>query len=152
MATVRQRIVTQIESDLQTITTGNGYRTSIGSLVSVWRAVPFEPGDAGLDFRDMGGPMQQHPSNLHEQELECEIDVVASGNTSATDIRKMIADVYQLVGTNRRWNDGSVDLARDTKVVDDRMSVVQGDNKVGGATIKLNIIYRTDEFDPDTLA
>ena len=150
--TIREKIVDQIEARFTTITTGNGYRTSIGDKVSVWRDNPFEPGDVGLDIRDMGGPIEQKLANVHEQTLNIEVDVVTAGSTTATNVRKMIADVYQAIGTDRKWNDGSQDLARNTMLTDDAMQISHAGKRVGGATIKFQVIYRTDEFDAETRA
>jgi hypothetical protein len=120
--------------------------------VTVWQADPFEPGDEGLDIRDMGGPIEQTLANIHQQELKFEVDVVTHGDTTPENLRKMIADVYQAIGVGRYWNDGSQNLARNTMLNDDSMTVQQHTKKVGGATIKFTVIYRTNEFDAETRA
>lgn len=156
--TIPQRIVNAVKSRFEGITIANGYRSDIGNKVTVWRTVQFEPGDKGLDIRDKGGPFSQVLSNVHEHELNLEAQIATSGTESDEDLRKMVADVIQAIGaqTNghngRYWNDGSVNLAVNTELVDDSRGVRQNEYIDGDAVVKFKITYRFRGFDNETLA
>ena len=150
--TIRQKIVDAIESRFSLIAIGSGYKTNIGSNVTVWRATPFEEDEEGLDIRDIGGPIEQRLANVHEQTLHVEVFAATAESTTAASIRAIIADIYKAIGTDRKWNDGSQDLARNTMLTEDAMAVTQKGNRVGEALVKFDVIYRTNEFDADTRA
>ena len=97
MATpIRQTLIDNIKTQLQTITTGNGYETNLGSNVFEWRETPLQQSELpGIVIRDPSN-QQTKTFGKHESVLKLEIEIYTQGLPVVT--RKAIADVIKCIG------------------------------------------------------
>lgn len=147
--TLRQRIVDVVATRLATITVANGYKTNAGNSVHRW--LGFAIGKdllPAIQYKDTFDNQDQATIGRVDHTLTIDLQLISSRNTDATEdaaeeeIRKIIADLNQMVGTDETWSD----LAEDTELIDDELDMEQLENRQWGATISLIIEYRTDRF------
>ena len=139
---IRQQIMDAVGTRLRSILVTNGFVTNLGENVHEWRIAPFPiNGAAGIVFRDTVCNTIQ--AEGHRQSLQIEVDIVARPGQTAADLRTMIADVYSAIGRDIFWGG----LAMDTVPESDEIRIEQGEQRIGGASIKFSIVYRTREWD-----
>jgi hypothetical protein len=145
---LRQQIVDAIETRAKTISVANGYQTAIGSHVFVWKLTPFGANEMpGVDIRDRSDAIDSEglkgSVNVDNHDLTVAFEVVCqSGRTSDDDVRKMIADVYKMIGMDPTW--GS--LALTTQLAGDEITETQDEHVIAGATITVTVLYRTNKY------
>src|ERR1051326_9216758 len=153
----------QIRSDVEP----DKYNTQVGRHVFDWRTgyysedeiSSFEDG-AALALRDLDETkavngnhelmVAQHGgTQKFERVLHMQIEIVGTGESAPTLIRKIIADIETAIGEDTRWRDVSGKaLALGTRPRIDRSVVEQESIKVGGVVYEFFIIYTTDAFNP----
>jgi len=144
---IRQRIIDAVRTRLQSILVANGFNFSLGNNIHEWRDTPFSS-DAlpALVYRDISCEIIQ--AEGHRCNLRIEVELVAglatSASAGASDIRKMIADIYSAIRQDIHWGT----LALDTLPEGDEMRVEQAEQKVSGAVVRFSIVYRTREWNP----
>lgn len=155
---IRQKLVDEIKSRFETITTGNGYETNLGNSVKVWRdmeAAPFPEGELDiLNIKDVRTESSRdgEPMGTTGHELTVHAEAATKDNSLARDkkCRKFLADMVKAIGTDRKWNDGTDDLAWDTRIDSTALDVKQGGEIFGGCQLVFIVKYRTPDFDPYT--
>lgn len=154
--TIRQQIVDRFEAKLQTIATGNGFQTNVGSKVFEWRATPFMPQDLpALIWRDLDEPIEEDTrfSSRHKRTLHMQVEIVGSGASSPADYRKMLADVERAIKSGQlddgTWwaNPDGESLALRTRPRMSRLVVEQESLKIAGGFYECFIDYVTRDFD-----
>lgn len=142
--TVRQQIVTAIDTRLHGILTANGYRTNLGSNVYTWKTEPFTASQIpGADIQDGAEDTVFITCGEHLHRLTVNVRVVS---TTEADVRKAIADVVQAVGTDVEFSG----LAQDTGIDTDG-SVGQdqrGETLMYAGRVTLIVEYTSDPFTP----
>lgn len=101
---VRQSIVTALDTRLKTILIANGYQTNLGNQVEAWRSRDLEKGEAYfLTYRDTTNPKTQEEVAIgtHEHALTLELEALVVGGTSAATGRKMISDLLKALGVDK---------------------------------------------------
>ena len=91
---IRQDIVTQLDTNFNLISTDNGYSFNTDGHVYEWREIPFKKDDSELPailFRDVFDSVSDQDEQEHE--LTIEVGLFAVGETSPATIRAMIADI-----------------------------------------------------------
>ena len=144
--TIRQRIVTAIQTALSGISIANGYKTDVGARVYVWHVTPY--GDDQIpcvNLFDRVCETERHLSGRHHHKLRIEIVVTALGTSTDSDLRKMIGDVIKVMGANRKWGG----LAYDTDPQSDEIVVEQGDRRRGGANLVFVVHFRTEPYNAE---
>ncbi len=152
----RESIVAAIHTALQTITTANGYETNLGQHGFKWKGGPWQSGELpGYDLRDVADEINAANNggstvglNREDHRLQVEIHLATSAAAEIDkQLRKMIADVYKKIGTNRTFG---LSYVRTTWPRNDAMGLIQGEegDAVGGATIKIEVLYHTAPFNP----
>lgn len=144
---IRQKIVDAVNSRLETILTSNGYETDVGNSVHEWRSRGFAEKELPAIAYYDGGEVQEYSHSYQKRTLTIKIHIFASGNDSPKKIRKMMADVEKVIGTDVTWGD----LADQTKPIHCDMEVELEDKRVAGALLIYEIFYQTKRFDPYTL-
>lgn len=146
--TIRQQLIDSVDVRFKLIKVANGYNTDLGNSVYHWKAVSYEEADLPLiEYRDLTNESSIGPNPTHDHRLNIEAEIVASaGNTTAAQIRKMIADAKKAIGTDLRWSG----LAITTEPINDSMVIEQNEKIIGGAKINFAIIYRTVAWDEYT--
>jgi len=133
----------KVMARLQSITIANGYNYDLGAHVYEWRVTPLEEANLpAIVYRDVDDSVELIEAHRHK--LGLEIEVIAKGDTSIVDMRKMIADVYKAIGTDIHW-DG---LALNTYPQGDKIVKEQETQTIVGASINIVIEYRTREWNP----
>jgi len=145
---IRQRIISAMDTRFKTILTTGGYVTNIGQHVFWWKSSPLQLSDLpGMNCKDRTS--EKAPGcGIYENSLPVEIEASVSGSASPEDIRKILADFEKCVGVDETW--GGLALATD--IDGDDISVEQNENKIGLARVMMTIEYRTARFDAYTQA
>ncbi len=145
---IRQQIMSALKTRMQTITTGNGYVTNIGSNVFEWRTTDFQVSELpAMDIRDTGEEVEVRGGN-HIYTLTVEIESKVSGATSGADMRDIMADIIKAIGTDT----GFSNLVQDTKPVQNESTGLgQNDKKIGSILMTFEMRYLTKAFTPFTL-
>jgi hypothetical protein len=149
MAIKRQTIMTAVKTRLQTITTGAGYYTNIGSKVFDWKLEPFTaeelPGvtvqDVGQDRADMGNSQR----GVFYYDLKLEIracHVGFTGSTLVEYLRKAIIDIQKAFQTDLTFG-GTVIAAM---YEGDQIDIESAETNKGTATINIILRYFTDSW------
>lgn len=141
---IRQKIVDDFKTRMQTITTGNGYETNLGSNIFVWRTEDWQESELpGGDIRD-GDEDVEVVDDLHIFTLDMELEVKVSGTVSRADIRKIIADVTVAVGVSKfsSYILTAIPVSNETPDFDKK------DKLFGSIIMKFQVTYTTGAFDP----
>lgn len=141
----RQKIMDALSTRMATILTTGGYYTNIGAKVSTWRAKPYATAELpAINIRDLKETIEarEQPMAYHYRSLDVELQVVCNSATSDTTVRQMITDVEKAIGTDPTFGG----LAIDTEALGDEINVKQEENLISGATISIQILYRTLRF------
>lgn len=145
MATsIRQQIMTAVDTRLKAMLFSNGYELDLGKSVHEWRSIPLDEGDLpAVVYRDRNEVLEITVGR-HDHRMDLEIEIILSGAAAPTDLRRAIADVVKAVGSDRTWGG----LAFDTGYGEsESITVVQNERRVAGAILRFVVSYVTDPFD-----
>ena len=152
VTTIRIYIMAAIATRLVTILTTNGYRTSIGSHVFIWRDTEQNPlGSAevpGILYRDISDTPEPHTFGTELHKLIIEFRLAATGSSVENSLRQAIADLEVAFNTDRTLNAYALESFLDTNEAE----VAHLENKIGIMTVSMEVWYRTVAGDPYTLA
>lgn len=142
---IRQQILTALDTRLKTITVANGYKTGVGARVFPW--LDRELADTEIDaliYRDPANVITPESFDTCTNKLRVEIEVKTklAANT-VLQVRKLIEDVYQAIKTDETWGG----LAIDTNPVSDEIDIQQADKIMGSALVVIEIEYEADKWD-----
>ena len=147
MAITRQTIVDNLKTLLQTITVANGYYTALGSNVYLFRAIPMQADELPavvifdksneIDSEGMNGSY-----NIWSHTLKVTLQIVCAGSTVDTTVRKLITDIYKALGSDNTLTETCTLI----DAVSDTIEIEQESKLIAGASIELNIKYRTKRF------
>jgi hypothetical protein len=148
----RKTLMDAIVERLRTIQIAAGYATDAGSNVHVWRdsrAAPFEAAELpALNVRDLRRKGEQQLYDRQDHVLSVSVEVVTGAGIVADQVRKILADLEQCIGVDRKWTVASVAIALDTRPSEDEIAVQQDGGAIAGARFDFDVIYRTKNFDP----
>lgn len=144
---LRQSIMTAIVARLGAISTANDYLTALGSNVYEWKTTKWESSDLpGVTVKDMADTILSEQTRGQDSffmhSLRVQVELATSGSTSMTAIRQMIGDVYRAVWLDATWGG----LAIQTLDAGNEIATEKEEYQVVGATISLDVIYRTGKF------
>jgi len=141
---IRQRLIDKVDARFKTITTANGYQTNIGNHVFDW--LERDLADNELDALIYRDPLSEsEPGTIHDygNKMRLEIEVkTKSADTTAKQVRKMIADVNKAIGVDDRWGELAIDTQPESVIMD----LQQYDKIAGSAHIVVMIEYDTDKW------
>lgn len=136
---IRQQIITALDTRLKTITTANGYKTNAGRNVFDW--LDRDLADTELDaiiYRDVSNQFQADYFGGTGNRLRIEIEGrTKQASTTAAQIRKIVDDIYKAVGTDETFGG----LACETIPVSDELNIQQADKIMALATVILDVYY-----------
>lgn len=146
---IRQQIVSAVETRLKTIKVVNGYETDIGLNINVWQTTDFQESELpAIDVRDPSEEVDVRGGN-HICNLTIEIEAKVSGTTSAAAMRDIIADTIKAIGTDPTFGG----LAQDTRpVTNDSFGFGQNSKKIASIVMTFEARYITKKFSPYSLA
>lgn len=149
---LEEQILAIIAQKLATITTDNGYQTNV---VNVYRA------STGADPAPQAIPSEDRPAvqlrclpignRVHIRgaiEMRIPIEIICVVDQDADALSKLVADVKKLLLANKRWNNGSADLARRTWLEDSLPHETEVAESDSSAAVLATIIARADQTDP----
>jgi len=138
---IRQQIITAIDTRLKTILTSNGYETNAGQNVFAWR-------DSALALEELEAILYKDRTEartpgvgIYEITLPLEIQIIA---TSPAQVRKILADLEVAVMSDETWGG----LALNTEFETDEMEIEQKEYTFVASGIILPIEYRTSRGNP----
>jgi hypothetical protein len=141
---IRQQIMSAVDTRFKTILTGAGYNTNIGLHVFDW--LERDLADTEIDalvYFDRTNDIEGNTIHAYLNKLQLEIGVkTKDAFSTAAQIRLMIQDVYKAIGTDDRWSG----LAIDTQPVLEVIDIQQWDKVMGSAIITVIIEYETDKW------
>lgn len=149
MATpIRQTLINNIKTQLQTITVANSYETNLGSNVFEWRESPLQQSELpAIILRDPSNQLVK-TFGKHESVLRLELEIYTQG-TPAT-MRKAIADVIKCIGVEGK-KDNPFTVAEVIKFAgDEEIETEHTEHKFAGVKMTFEIEYITDPWDPFT--
>ena len=142
---IRQQIITALDTRLKTIRTASGYQTDAGAHVFDWEERTLD--DSELDaivYRDrQNAPAAATLSKLlhYTITVEIELKTKAAGNTAAR-LRKMLADILKAIGTDETFSG----LATRTTPGQDEIDIQQDDKIKGQARLTISIEYEATKW------
>lgn len=147
MAITRQTIVSNLKTLLQTISVANGYYTALGSNVKLFSVLPVQEDELPCviiyDKSDsIDGEGTQGSYNIWNKTLKVTLQIVCSGNTPDTTIRQLITDCYKAIGSDNTLSGNCLQI----NAIGDSIDLEQQSQKIMGAAIELEILYRTKRF------
>jgi hypothetical protein len=142
---IRQQIITAIDTRLKTIlTTGGSYKTDAGLHVFDW--LDRDLADSELDaiiYRDRTNEITPETIQNYSNKVTIEIEAKTKQATdTARQIRKIVEDIYQAIGTDDRWGG----LAIDTQPVSEEIDIQQTDKIAGSAKLTIAIEYEKEKW------
>ena len=141
MANKRQQIMDAVKARLQNITVANGYMTNLGNNVYEWKETAFAENEMpGIDYRDALCERFSSVLNRFRWRLSVGIEIATQNSTAVSDVRKMIADVYKVIGTDDTWGGLAIITEQPES---DEMRVTKEERFIAGALIGVFIIYET---------
>jgi hypothetical protein len=143
----RQEIIDVMMARFATVTIANGYRTDLGKKVTSWETPGADQDfDLWCDIRDSEAKPEERSFQKHEHDLDFEVEVAKrSGSTGPTsrDLRKIISDLLEAVGLDRKWGRDSV---LHTKILGNKILIDRKEKVTGYAVIKFRVTYRTPMY------
>jgi len=138
MAIKRDTIVTAVQTRLAACTTGGGYHTTLTGKVAIWQPAPASTwGIVLIPSRE--DVIETLTGDYWTRKLTLLISVQVDGSTSLTSVSQIIEDIYKAIGTGIQWSGNALN----TTPVGFEMEVDQNEKRITGATITVEIDYRT---------
>jgi len=144
--TIRQQIIDAVDTQLQTISVANGYRTELGATVQEWDVTPLDPDSETerLEYRDEEEGRADLTVGEHTMGLVLVVRVLTAGSTSAADIREMIADVAKAMYEDPTFGGLASDTNQESPAVLDKDEAA---DTASGAEIRFLIEYTVTRGD-----
>jgi len=156
-STVRETILSNLDTRLKTILTTGGYSTNLGNYVISWQTDPTpleELNPAEVEYRDADVDSADDLLGTHRHKMKITLEVRAAGSTPIATLRSMEADLHKAIGVEAagaapaRW--GGVALL--TEPGRTSMRAEQAAQVAAGLTFEFYITYRTLAWDAFTAA
>jgi hypothetical protein len=145
---LREQIMAAVETRFATISVANGYETTLGAKTFKWRVTDFQEAELPChNFRDTNEDIDQMVSGVWKHTLKVESVAVAkqpAGMTADKYGRKLLADIWKAIGTDRKWST----LAFDTNPLRDEITIEHEALKLVAVRLEFEILYRTTSFNP----
>lgn len=150
---IRALIVAQFDALMKTITTANGYETSIGNNVIWWRDAPLQTNEIpGMTCRDTLETAVRAVGQ-HEKTLLIEVTAFVRSSDSGVTARKARADLEKALGTNVSPNACLGGYAEDINPPESELIEAEHEGvKIYGVRMVIPVVYCTAPFDPYTQA
>lgn len=143
----RQTMMAALKTQLETITTANGYNTNLGASIYEWRGYPADTSDMPLAIMRDNEHKVENGYHEHNHELSVDVEIIASGSSVVSEMRKMLADVYDALG-------GGITLGNCVYSIDyngDSLVLVHEEQKIMSGTVALVLRFKSGAFDSDKI-
>src|SRR5208337_1527565 len=143
MASIRQQIVDNLMGRFAAMSTSTGYSANYAT-VDTWHLTELEPADlpAVIVFdttSELTNSQFTNVSRKADYQMEVVVGLFVSGDTSPTDARNIISDIYQCVGADISC-DG---LTSEIRPVSETLFVSQKNVVLGDIQLTFHILYST---------
>jgi hypothetical protein len=140
----KRAILELILSQLETITTANGYLTNIGSNATYARDTNQEWDTEGVTFRDFGCNISEN-NIYHVYDLDLEIEAIAFGDDLITIGCDLEEDLISLIARNLNWAGDALktEFHPDSSIVKDFQTA--GKSAVS-VTLNLSVQFRLPKW------
>lgn len=136
---IRQQIITALDTRLKAIKVSGGYQTNAGLHVFDW--LDRDLADTELDaivYRDRQNVITQETFNQCQNTMRVEIEAkTKQASTTAEQIREIIEDIYKAIGTDETFGG----LALGANPVSEDIDIQQQDKIMASATVVIEIYY-----------
>jgi len=140
--TIRQLIVEEVKTRMQTIVKSNGYVTDAGEKVYVWREYPTKDKDSPcVVVRDTAESIEAVDDFEHNHTLTIEIGI--KGQTDI-EIREIIGDVYTACGTDLSWGGYAYSTEPESADIEIELS----GQTIADTSFRISIMYMTERWNP----
>ena len=139
---IRQQIMTAIDTRLKTILTAGGYETNAGSNVYEFWDIALEEDELpAIIWRDGAEENELLVSTTQNRRLTVELTIQAVGTTAPATLRKIIADIEKAILIDYTWEG----LAIFTSPVDivGTFDIDHQERKLGECRARFVVLYRT---------
>ncbi len=143
---IKQKIIDDFQTLMETITTVNLYETNRGSDIEQWRT-----GDWHVAEDALAGNIEEGEEDIvasgvkHTFTLPLSLDIKVSGSASVATLRKAVADVTKSLGGETKFST-YIDTIRPTS--NGQPEFEKKDLLYGSITMNFEVIYNTGDFDP----
>lgn len=139
---IRQQIMTAIDTRLKTILVSGGYETNAGNnIYEFWDIALEEDELPAIIWRDGAEDTELLVSTTQDRRLTVELIMQAVGTTAPTTLRKMIADVEKAMLVDNTW--GSLAIFTSPLDITDVFEVDHKERRIGACRAKFTVLYRT---------
>lgn len=141
MANIRQQIVDAIAASMKTISTSNGYSSTI-KTVDVWLIRSLEESNLpAIVIRDTSDALPDDGIGAGRRDHELTIFLVAqfAGTSSLSQCRDLMSDMLAAIGTDPTLGG----LAYDCSPLNTELIADEANKKVGFGQLILNVSYRS---------
>ncbi len=141
MSILRQDIVDAMKTRFLTIATTT-YHNTLSGKVFIHYGKTTATGTL-VDIRDTQERIEEHASGaVWDRRVSVDIDIQTNGAASDTTVRQLMEDILKSIGTDRTWSGKAID----TSVLSSNIEVEHEEKRISGATISVEILYRTGAF------
>lgn len=145
----RQQIVTAILARFAAINGAGDFNFDLSTKVHEWRHLNMVPWVASelpaVNVLDRAETTEQMLSGVHIHALTIDVlGAVASGPSTGSDARKLIADLTEAIRSDRKWGG----LAYDTDPVSSEIAIEHENDRIAHVKFTFRVRYRTKSFDP----
>lgn len=96
-----------------------------------------------VDIRDTAESISEYVGGGYwDRRLSVDVNIQTNGAASDTTVRQLIEDILKSIGTDRTWSGKAID----TSVLSSNIEVEHEEKRISGATISVEILYRTGAF------
>jgi hypothetical protein len=137
---IRQQIISALDTRLKAILVTGGYETNIGSNVFDWKANSLEDADLpALIYKDITVETNIDSFASFAHRMTIQVIVVVQSSTPMTETRKAMADVDKAIGVDHTFGN----LALMTERTGDESGVELEERRFAGCQIVYVITFRT---------
>jgi len=161
MASIREQIMVLVKAKLESVTTANGYNTDVQDVYRV-KTTPLNQCELPVIFVneerqqvEQGGDMVNMGLHYCKLPISVECWLKDDSTEKGTQVNAFVEDVVKAVYTNPQWNNGSNELAIDTRWLGDQPLLEFSSSKgfsYLGAIVIFEIQYRHKIGDLTSLA
>ena len=143
---VRQEVVTALDTLFKTITTANSYNTNLGNNVSWWRSRPLQASELpALCLKDTN-ENRVVAIGQWEHLLTIEAEILVNASDDGDSMRQAAADVIKVLGTSLTLGGIAEDIRPPGSM--ESVDVEQDSLRMFGALMSFQVEYYTNPWDP----
>lgn len=146
---LRQQIVSAIDTRLKTILISGGYETNAGNNVYEFWSIALEDSELpAIIWRDGAEDTELLVSTTQDRRMTVELTLQAVGTTAPATLRKVIADVEKAMLVDYTW--GGLAIFTSPVDISDTFDMDHQERRIGVCRARFTVLYRTGYLDSYT--